>query len=79
MMYDSVEFVKTPLLLRLCGLEMLEVRFTNTDNPHNFKGKRLFIRRKQEKLHLHEKIAAWRVQGDDHKKSPMVLWERIDK
>lgn len=79
MMYDAVKFVQTPLLLRLMGLEMLEVRFTNTDNPHNFNGKRLFIRKKQEKLHLHEKIATWRVYGDDLKKSPMVLWEKIDK
>lgn len=78
MTYSEAKRIKTPLLLRLLGLELLEVIFIHKNLTHNVIGKRLFIRRKKERLHLHKPISTWRVQGDDLEKAPMVLWERND-
>lgn len=72
---DEMSPIRTPLLLRVLNLELMEVKCTNPDNnPFTFVGVRWLIKRRNQTFDKNQ-IYTWRIQGTDKNKStPMVLW-----
>ena len=72
--------MRTPWLLQLFGLEMLEVKHTNPENnPHSFTGARWLIRKKSKIYDMSKPMQVWRIRGDDmNSNKPLIMWERTE-
>ena len=78
--FNEMRTMRTPWLLQLFGLEMLEVKHTNPENnPHSFTGARWLIRKKSKIYDMSKPMQVWRIRGDDmNSNKPLIMWERTE-
>lgn len=78
--FNEMRTMRTPWLLQLFGLELLEVKYTNPENnPHSFTGARWLIRKKSQIYDMSKPMHVWRIRGGDmNPKAPLIMWERTE-